>query len=51
MSAIDLAFYRKKLKQFGQWAGVRYLRNRGVTFEHAYFIVFGRLPRAITVTP
>jgi hypothetical protein len=47
MSARDLAFYRRKIKQFGTWAGVRYLRNRGVAFEHAYFILFGREPRLV----
>lgn|GEM_PF-3243902 len=47
MSAKDLAFYRSKIKQFGTWAGVRYLRNRGIPFEQAYFILFGRAPRQI----
>lgn len=50
MSAKDLDFYRKKIKQFGRWAGVRYLRNRGIRFEQAYFIIFGRMPRTVTVT-
>lgn len=47
MSAQDVSFYRKKLKQFGAWVGVRYLRNRGIPFEQAYFIVFNRPPRLI----
>jgi len=50
MSAIDLAYYRRKIKQIGTWTGVRYLRNRGIPFEQAYFVIFGRAPRNITVT-
>ena len=47
MSAKDLAFYRKKINQMGRWIGVRYLRNRGIAFEQAYFILFNRMPRHI----
>lgn len=46
MSKQDVAFYRKKVKQMGRWTGVRYLRNRGVSFDHAYFILFDRQPRS-----
>jgi hypothetical protein len=45
MSAHDLAFYRKKIKQMGRWTGVRWLRNKGIAFEQAYFILFDRQPR------
>lgn len=45
MSAIDLIFYRRRIKQMGAWAGVRFLRNRGVSFALAHFIVLGIFPR------
>lgn len=37
--------YHKGLKRMGNWTGVRWLRNQGVEFEHAYWLMFGRLPR------
>lgn len=40
-----IEMYRAKVKRMGRWMGVRYLRNRGVAFEHAYFILFNREPR------
>lgn len=42
-----IAFLRKKVRQMGRWAGVRYLRNQGVAFEDAYFILFDRQPRFV----
>lgn len=36
---------RKGLRNYGTWAGVRWMRNQGVEFEHAYWIMFGKLPR------
>jgi len=45
MSAIDIAYYRKKIKQMGRWIGARYLRNKGISFEQAYFIMFNCRPR------
>lgn len=45
MSASMIDFYRAKLKRMGRWMRPRYLRNRGVAFEHAYFIIFNRQPR------
>lgn len=46
MSALDLYAYRKKIKSIGAWAGVRMLKNKGVAFEQAYFIMFDRQPKA-----
>lgn len=45
MSAQTILAYRSKLKRMGHWAGVRHLRNQGIGFEDAYFIVFNRAPR------
>jgi hypothetical protein len=45
MSADTIAMYRKKVRQIGNWAGVRMLRNKGIRFEDAYFILFNRQPR------
>lgn len=50
MSVIDLAFYRRAIRRMGVWAGTRYMRNRGVPFEHAYLVLFGRRPRPVQVT-
>lgn len=36
---------RRKLKQYGSWAGVRWMRNQGIEFEHAYWLMFGCMPR------
>ena len=47
MSAQDLSFYRKKINQMGRWTGARWLRNKGISFEQAYFILFNRQPKAI----
>jgi hypothetical protein len=44
MAQHDIEFYRKKLRQYGMWNGLRYLRNLGVTFEQAYFIAFDCQP-------
>lgn len=33
------------IKKFGLYAGVRYLKKRGVSFEDAYRAVFGKTPR------
>jgi hypothetical protein len=40
-----LSDYRKKIKQIGNWSGVRWLRNQNIPFEVAYYIMFNRLPR------
>lgn len=45
MSTKAVAFYRKRINQIGAWAGVRWLRNMGLSFEQAHFIMFGRAPR------
>lgn len=42
MSQRDMS---QAIKRYGQWAGVRFLRNRGVAFEDTYAAVFGRRPR------
>ena len=36
---------RRKLPQYGNWRGVRWLRRQGIEFEAAYFLMFGQLPR------
>lgn len=41
----NVSTYRRKLKQYGSWAGVRWMRNQGVEFEAAYWLMFGRMPR------
>lgn len=47
MSQQDITSYREKIKRIGRWAGTRMLRNRGVPFELAYFILFDRKPRLV----
>ncbi|WKZ86309.1 hypothetical protein N5B55_04985 [Ralstonia pickettii] len=47
MSVQTVQMYRNKLRRMGQWAGVRHLRNQGVAFEDAYFILFDRAPRLV----
>jgi len=47
MSADMLEFYRGKLKRMGRWMFARYMRNRGVAFEHTYYVIFGRPPRIV----
>lgn len=41
MSQEDIS---RAVNRFGIYSGVRYLRNKGVPFEQAYFAVFGRKP-------
>ena len=45
MSADMVAFYKMKAKRMGNWMAVRYMRNRGVAFEYAHFIILGIPPR------
>lgn len=45
MSQADISSYRAKIKRIGNWAGIRMLKNRGISFEQAYFIMFNRMPR------
>lgn len=45
MSTKDIAYYRNKVQRMGRWIGTRYLRNRGLSFEQTYFILFDRLPK------
>lgn len=40
-----LADHRKVIKRQGLWAGVRCLRNKGVSFDIAYRAVFGCSPK------
>lgn len=44
MSYDLIVILRKKVKQYGMWAGVRYMRNQGIAFEYAYFVMFNRFP-------
>jgi len=34
--------YAKMIRRIGAWAGVRYLRNRGVDIRDAYELILGR---------
>lgn len=40
-----LADHRKIIKKHGLWAGVRALKNKGVSFDIAYRSVFGCSPK------
>lgn len=42
MSMFDM---KRALRRYGNWAGVRHLRNRGVPFDDAYQAIFDRPPR------
>jgi len=45
MSAQQRENYIRMVKKIGAWSGVRYLRNRGVSFEDAHEIILGFPPR------
>ncbi|WP_193333360.1 hypothetical protein [Duganella sp. FT27W] len=45
MSQSVIDHYRARIKRMGRWMAPRFLRNRGFTFEQAYFIIFGVQPR------
>lgn len=45
MSKQSEAEYKKIIKRQGLWAGVRCLKNKGVSFDNAYRAVFGCAPR------
>lgn len=36
---------RKMIKRIGAWTGMRWMRNQGVPFEHAHWLMFGVRPR------
>lgn len=42
MSSNDMS---SAIQKFGLYAGVRFLKNRGVPFADAYRAVFGKNPR------
>lgn len=42
MSANLRQHYKEMLKKVGHWAGVRYMKNQGVSLDEAYFIIFGK---------
>ena len=42
MNLDQVKSYRSKIKQIGTWAGTRMMKNRGVSIENAYFILFDR---------
>lgn len=44
MSANQVQSLRKKIKQIGPWSGARMMRNQGVSFENAYFVMFNKHP-------
>lgn len=44
MSQRDIDFYRQRIKQIGPWTGIRWLRNQGMAFANAYFIMFNCFP-------
>lgn len=37
-------YLKRMVKKVGPWSGVRWMRNQGVSFEHAYFVMFDRQP-------
>jgi hypothetical protein len=37
---------KKIVRLYGLYAGLRFVRNAGIDFEDAYFMMFGRLPAA-----
>jgi len=39
------ALIAKQRKQMGTYCHNRYLRNLGLSFEEAYFLIFGREPK------
>ena len=39
------ALIAKQRKQMGDYAHNRYLKNIGISFEEAYFLIFGREPK------
>lgn len=45
MSPTLIQTQRTKVARMGIWAGARYLRNQGFTFEEAFHILFDRSPR------
>jgi len=45
MTYHSITYYREQIKRLGRWAAVRYMRNKGLSFEQTYFISFGKLPR------
>lgn len=45
MSVQHVEALRKKIRQIGPWSGVRMMRNRGISFENAYYVMFGKEPR------
>ena len=45
MTTQTIAYYREQCRRMGRWMAPRYLRNRGVPFEQAYFVIFGQPPR------
>lgn len=45
MSMNQVESLRKKIRQIGPWSGVRMMRNQGIAFENAYFVMFGKQPR------
>jgi hypothetical protein len=42
MSQAQRTTYAQMIKRIGNWAGVRYLRNKGVGIEDAYELIIGR---------
>lgn len=45
MSQQQRVDYAKMVKRIGNYNGVRYLRNQGVSFDDAYELILGRKPR------
>lgn len=37
-------FLQGKIHQFGLYAGVRHMKNLGVSFDNAYYAAFGKFP-------
>ena len=49
MTIQTIAYYQRRAHQMGRWMAVRWMRNRGVPFAHAYFVLFNREPRRFPV--
>lgn len=45
MSIIDIACYRAQTDRLPSFMRATWLRDQGVSFRHAYFILFNRTPR------
>ena len=45
VQALLIDLLNVRIKRMGAWAGIRFLRNKGVPFKAAHLIVLGFAPR------